>query len=119
MCRYNVAAILNIWRSHKFREMLIHLADVPRGHEDHADKEDQVVAGGGHGDGGGPALLQTLQHGTRLTKLQAGQDQVPGAGPSTDNTNLFLYNSANFMQRIKMLFEEVTTSHCTGVTDAA
>ena len=63
--------------SHKFREMLIHLADVPRGHEDHADKEDQVVAGGGHGDGEGPALLQTLQHGTRLTKLQAGQDQVP------------------------------------------
>ena len=91
--------------------MLVHLADVPRGHEDHADKEDQVVAGGGHDDGEGPALLQTLQHGTQLTKLQAGQDQVPGAGPSTDNTNLFLYNAANFMQRIKMLLEEVTTSH--------
>ena len=77
--------------------MLIHLADVPRRHEDHADKEDQVVAGGGHGEGGGPWLLQTLQHSAYKTASWSG----PGAGSSTDNTNLFLYNAANFMQRIK------------------
>ena len=89
--------------------MLIHLADVPRGHEDHADKEDQVVAGGGHVDGGGPALLQTLQHGTQLTKLQAGQDQVPAPAQTIQ---IYFYTTLQILCReSKMLLEEVTTSH--------
>ena len=88
--------------------MLIHLADVPRGHEDHADKEDQVVAGGGHGDGEGPALLQTLQHGTQLTKLQAGQDQVPAPAQTIQ---IYFYTTLQILCReSKMLFKEVTKS---------